>query len=166
MLLLNKIPGGADLEPQKASSKIISLEKYSHRKAAIAKPTWLPKSVQILNSNPSMNECESLNLFGSGILMTFKLSLSDLGNSDSFDNCYLPGKKVYTSIWEFLQFVVQEGSFGFLAGNCADYFSTELCSLNSNFKRSLKFNEYFRKVHMLFNNKSIIKLLGLVACIS
>lgn len=121
---------------------------------------------KLLNSNPSMNKCESLNLFGSGILMTFKLSLSDLGNSDSFDNCYLPGKKVYTSIWEFPQFVVQEGSFEFLAGNCADYFSTELCSLNSNFKRSLKFNEYFRKVHMLFNNKSIIKLLGLVACIS
>lgn len=112
MLFLNKIPGGADLEPQKASSKIISLEKYSHRKAAIAKPTWLPKSVQILNSNPSMNECESLNLFGSGILMTLKLSLSDLGNSDSFDNCYLPGKKFTPRFGNFCDLSSRRGPLG------------------------------------------------------
>lgn len=52
MLFLNKIPGGADLEPQKALSKIIILEKYSHRKAAIAKPIRLPKSVQMIKFKP------------------------------------------------------------------------------------------------------------------
>lgn len=52
MLFLNKIPGGADLEPQKALSKIISLEKHSHRKAAIAKPIRLPKSVQNIKFKP------------------------------------------------------------------------------------------------------------------
>lgn len=62
MLFLNKIPGGADLEPQKALSKIISLEKYSHRKAAIAKPIWLPKSVQIIKLKPKYELMQKFGL--------------------------------------------------------------------------------------------------------
>lgn len=76
MLFLNKIPDGADLEPQKALSKITSLEKYSHRKPAIVKPIWLPKSVKITKFDPRYELMQNLNLFGSGILMKFKLCLS------------------------------------------------------------------------------------------
>lgn len=101
---------------------ILNLRKL-HQKLSAWKNTAIGKPLlqnqrgyqsqsKLLNSNPSTNECESLNLFGSGILMTFKLSLSDLGNSDSFDNCYLPGKKFTPRFGNFCNLSSRRGPLG------------------------------------------------------